>query len=189
MWLFLGQEVHLWNTFCFFDAGLDHYVTLVVNDTFQLFGREAKDVADLVGQAFEEPDVYHRHHEANVPHALTTHLLFGYFNAAAVTYDAFVAYAFVLAAVAFVVLYRTENALTEEAITLRFIGTVVDGLRLEHFAVAALKDFVWACECNNNRLETLIGLITLLFERHIVSVQYFKKCSLKRYCEVFGFTG
>ena len=51
------------------------------------------------------------------------------------SYDAFVTDALVFAAVAFVVLDRTKNALAKQAVTFWLVSTVVDRLGLQHFAV------------------------------------------------------
>ena len=123
-------------------ARLDHHVTLVVDDLVELLGRQAEQVANLVGQAPEVPDVRHGNHELDVAHALAADLLLGHLHAAAVTHDALVADALVLAAVALVVLDGAEDALAEEAIALRLVRPVVDGLRLQHLAVALLEDFL-----------------------------------------------
>ena len=69
----------------------------------------------------------HGHNKLDVAHALTTHFLFSHFHTTTVTDNAFVTYALVLAAMAFEVLYRTENALAEKAVALRLVGAVVDG--------------------------------------------------------------
>ena len=72
------------------------------------------------------------HLELDVSHALTTHFLFRDFYTATVTDDATIADTLVLTAVALEVLHRTEDALAEEPITLGLVGTVIDGLGLEH---------------------------------------------------------
>ena len=123
-------------------ARLDHHVTLVVDDLVELLGRQAEQVANLVGQAPEVPDVRHGNHELNVAHPLPADLLLGHFHTAPVADDALVADALVLAAVALIVLDGAEDALAEEAIALRLVRPVVDGLRLQHLAVALLEDFL-----------------------------------------------
>ena len=72
------------------------------------------------------------HLELDVSHALTTHFLLRDFHTASVADDAPIADTLVLTAVALEVLHRTEDALAEEPITLGLVGTVVDGLGLEH---------------------------------------------------------
>ena len=115
-------------------GGVDDHVTLVVDDILQLLRRNTEQVADLVGERAEVPDVSHGHDELDVPHTLATHLLLGNFHTTAVADDAFVADALVLTAMALVVLDRTEDLLAEETVALRLVGTVVDGLGLEDLA-------------------------------------------------------
>src|SRR5665213_703524 len=72
--------------------------------------------------------------EFDVTHALATNAAQGYFDAATVADHAAIAYALVFPAMAFPVLYRTENTLAEEAVLLRLERPVVDRFRLENFA-------------------------------------------------------
>ena len=62
------------------------------------------------------------------------------FNAAFLADDAAILHALVLAAQAFVILDRTENAGAEQAVPFRLEGTVVDGLRLLDLAVGPRAD-------------------------------------------------
>ena len=73
-----------------------------------------------------------------MPHALTAYLLLRDFYTASVTDDTTIADALVLTAVALEVLDRAEDALAEEAITLGLVGTIVDGLGLQHFTAGVL---------------------------------------------------
>ena len=82
----------------------------------------------------------HWHDELDVSGTLTAHLLLGNLNTATVADDALVANTLVLAAGALIVLRRTKDTLTEQAVALWLIGTVVDGLRFGNLAEAALED-------------------------------------------------
>ena len=75
----------------------------------------------------------HRHHQLDVTRTLATNFLLSHLYTTTVAHDALVADSLILSAVAFVVSHRAENALAEETIALRLVGTVVDGFRLEHF--------------------------------------------------------
>ena len=75
----------------------------------------------------------YRHHQLDVTRTLATNFLLSHLYTATVAHDAFVADSLILTAVALVVSYRAENALTEETVALWLVGTVVDGFRLEHF--------------------------------------------------------
>ena len=111
--------------------------------------------------------MHNRHHEPDMAHALATHLLLGHLHAATVADDALVADALVLAAIAFVVLHGAENALAKKTVALRFVRTVVDGLRLQNLAVAPFEDVLRRSEREGDGVERLIGPIGFLFKRHM----------------------
>ena len=68
-------------------------------------------------------------------HAFTSYFGFCDFNAAAFAYPAFEVNFFILSAVTFPVLLRTEDCLTEQTVFFRLECTVVDGFRLLDLAV------------------------------------------------------
>ena len=72
---------------------------------------------------------------------LATYFLFCYLNTTSVADDAFVTDALILTTSTFVVFSRTENPLTEKAITLGLIGAVIDGFRFSYLSIGILKDF------------------------------------------------
>ena len=78
--------------------------------------------------------------EFDMSHTLTTHFFLGDFHAATVTNDAFVADAFVFAAMAFPVAGRSENLLAEESVAFGLICSIVDSLRLGNFTIGASFD-------------------------------------------------
>src|SRR3569623_1247057 len=86
-------------------------------------------------------------------HAVAAHLLHGDFDAALFADDALVLHALVLAAQAFIVLHRPEDAGAEQAVTLRLEGAVVDGFRLLDLAVRPAKDLVRAGQRNFDAVE------------------------------------
>ncbi len=143
-------------------AGAHHHVFLVVDDGFQLLGRNAEQVTDLVGRRTEIPDVRHRNGQADVAHALAAHLLLGHLHAAAVAHDAAVADALVFAAVALIVLCRTEDAFAEESVTFRLVGAVVDSLRLEHLTRGLLQNFFRRSQANGDLVEVVLYLYLFL---------------------------
>jgi len=49
---------------------------------------------------------------------------------------------------AFKILYRTKNAFTEKTIPFGFIGTIVNGFRLEDFTTGTLQNLLGRCEPN-----------------------------------------
>ena len=101
--------------------------------------------------------------QCDVSHTLTTNGGLGHLNTAAVTDDALIADLLILAAVALPVLDRSENALTEESVLLRLQRSVVDGLRLLHFAVGPLQNLIRRSQADLDRikLNRLIYIIKL----------------------------
>ena len=147
--LFFGQEFQLGhltavivvrNFLAFKGTALDDHITLIINDGVKLLCRDAQQRANLIGKGAEVPDMGHRNHQRDVSHALTTHFFLRHLDAAVVANDVLVPDALVLSAVAFPVLHRTEDTLTEQAVALGFIGTVVDGLGFQNLTVRTRKD-------------------------------------------------
>ena len=128
------------------DAG-DH-VGGEVDDLFQILRSDVQQVAQTGRNTLEEPDVGHRSGKLDMAHALTTNTALGDFHTAAFADDALEAHALVLAAGAFPVAGRSEDLLAEQAVFLRFQGTVVDGFRLLDLAVAPVTDIVGGGQAN-----------------------------------------
>src|SRR5262249_54963084 len=101
----------------------------------------------------DEPDVADRRSQLDMAHALAPDLGAGYLDATFVADDALIANALVLAAVAFEVLGRTEDALAEEAVLLGLQRPIVDGLRLGDFAVGPVPDLLGRGEGNSDGIE------------------------------------
>src|SRR5207245_2633499 len=62
-------------------------------------------------------------------------------------------HALVLAAQALPILGWTENTRAEQPVALRLKRTVVDGLRLGHFAMGPTPDFFRRCQRNADRIK------------------------------------
>ena len=135
-----GEEVHIIHIFSL--TGLDNYVTLIVDDRIQLLGWQAKQVADLVGQRAEIPNVSHGNDELYMSRTLSPHLLFRHLDPATVADDAFVADAFVFSAIAFVVLHRPEDALAEQSVAFGLVRAVINRLGLENLTVGVLQNLL-----------------------------------------------
>ena len=133
-------------------------MSLIVDDSIELLGGNAKQVTYLIRQGTEVPDVSHRNNQLNVSGTLTTHLLLCHLNTTTVADDTLIANALVFAAGTLIVLRRTEDALTEQTVTLGLVGTIVDGFRLGNLAKGILKYFLWRSKTNGN-----LGEITLYF--------------------------
>ena len=110
----------------------------------------------------------YRHGEGDVTHPLAAHLLLGNLHITSVADDSAVADSLVLAAVALVVLGRTENLLAEESVPFRLVGPVVDGLRLEDLAAGTCGDVLRRSERDAYRLEVALYFVVFAIEsRHI----------------------
>jgi hypothetical protein len=155
--LVLGEELALLDPEPAGGARLDDDVGLVVDDPVEVLRPHPQEVPDLVRHALEVPDVDDGDGEGDVPHPLTADLLLGHLDAAAVADDALVADPLVLAAVALPVLDRAEDLLAEQPVLLRLERAVVDGLRLEHLAVAPLEDRLGGGEADGDRGDALPG--------------------------------
>src|ERR1700754_3521139 len=94
--------------------------------------------------------MHHGHHQFDMAHALATHFLFGYFHTATVAHDAFITDTFVFSAGALIVLYRSEYALAEQTIALRFVSTVVDSFRLQHLSIAPFENGIRRSEADSD---------------------------------------
>ena len=78
----------------------------------------------------------------DMSHALAAYLSLRYLNSAAVAYFSAIAKSFILSAVAFPVLCRSENTLAEESVALRLKCAVVYRFRLLDLAVGPFSYLV-----------------------------------------------
>ena len=115
-----------------------------VDNLFELLRRDIEDQAQGRGDALEVPNVADRRGQLDVGHALASHLATRDFHAAAFAHDARVLDLRIASAVAFPVLHRTEDALTEEAVPLGLKCAVVDRFGLLNFAVRPASNVVRA---------------------------------------------
>ena len=117
-------------------------------------------------QRLQEPDVGDRRRQGDVAHALAADLRLDDLDAALLAHDAAVLHALVLAAVALVVLDRTEDLGAEEPVAFRLERPVVDRLRLLHLAERPLPDLVRGRERDPERVERqgVLGLLEEIVE-------------------------
>ena len=137
--LVLGQQLVLLERG---QARLDHDIALEIEDPLELLELHVEQQADAARQALQEPDVRDRRGELDMAHALAADLRDGDFDAALFADDSLVLHALVLAAQAFVILDRTEDARAEQAVTLGLERAVVDRLRLLDLAERPAADLV-----------------------------------------------
>ena len=118
----------------FLRARIDDDVVRIIDHLLEVTERDVEQVAHRGRQGLEEPDVRHRHRQFDMTHALAPDLAERDFHAASVTNHAAIADPLVLPAMAFPVLDRTEDALTEQAVLLGLERAVVNGFGLGDFA-------------------------------------------------------
>ena len=111
-----------------------------VDDFLQLLRCDIQQQRHTGRNAAQIPDVRDRRSQLDVSHTFTAHRRLGDLDAAAIADHAFIANLFILSAVTFPVLARTEDALTEQTVPFRFLRTVVDRFRLFDLSVAPLVD-------------------------------------------------
>ena len=98
--------------------------------------------------------------------AIATDLFLSNLNTTAVTNDSLIADALVLSTSTFVILYRTENTLTEQTITLRLVSTVVDCFWFQNLSVTVLKDGFWRCQRDRDLAEGAVLLFIAFSKSH-----------------------
>src|ERR1035437_6441389 len=91
-----------------------------------------------------------RNHQIDMSHAFSANFFLSYFHSATVANDSFIANTLVFSAVAFPILYRTEDTLAEQTITLVLVSAIVNCFRLCYFTVTPLQDLFRRCERNCN---------------------------------------
>ena len=134
-------------------ARLDDDIAFKVEHALHILERHVEDHRDARRQGFQEPDVSYRSCQLDMAHTLATNARQGHFNAALLADDALVLDTLILAAQALIVLDRTKDARTEQAITLRLEGPVVDGLGLLHLAEGPGEDLLRAGQGNTDPVE------------------------------------
>ena len=125
-------------------ARVDDDVVLEVDDLLQAGRLHVEQGAEAARHGLEEPDVDDRRGQLDVAHALAADAAVRHLDAAAVADHPLVLHAAVLAAGAFPVLLRPEDALAEQAVLLGAVGAVVDRLRLLDLAERPAADVVRA---------------------------------------------
>ena len=98
-------------------------------------------MSDSTGQALKKPDMGTRTRQLDMTQSFTPDLRKRHFHTAFIADDAAVLHAFVFAAEALPIGYRTEDARAEKSVALRFEGPVVDCFWLGHLTMRPLPDF------------------------------------------------
>src|SRR3989338_5647104 len=108
----------------------------------------------------------YRRCEVNMTHALPTNDGARYFHAALLAYDAAKTNTAIFAAVTFVILLRTKNALVKQTALFRTLGTIVYRFRLCHLSGAPLQNALGACEPHADRVKVLRNCIFFALYSH-----------------------
>ena len=132
---------------------VDDDVRLEVQHALQVLERHVHERTEAAGQALEEPDVGDRTGQFDVAHALAPDLGLDDLDAAFFAHHAAVPHAFVLAAVALVVLGRPEDFCAEQPVAFGFERPVIDGFRLLDLAVGPRLHQVRGSQRNTNSAE------------------------------------
>ena len=119
------------------------------------FELHVEQQADARRQRLQEPDVRDRRGQLDMAHALAADLRNGNFDTALFADDALVLHALVLAAQAFVILDRTEDARAEQAVTLGLERAIVDRLGLLDLAEGPGTDPVRRRDADLDLVESL----------------------------------
>jgi len=109
--LLLGKEIHIANILSY--TWVNNHIPLVVDNRIEFFGWQSQQVSNFIGQRLEVPDVSNRHHQVDMPHTLTAHLLFGYLHTTPIANYPLVANSFILTTMTFVILHWPKDPLAE----------------------------------------------------------------------------
>ncbi|CDB02593.1 predicted protein [Firmicutes bacterium CAG:145] len=117
-----------------------HYICGKVKYLFQISRSYVQAQPHSGRNSFKIPYMRYRSGQTYVTHPLSSNLSLRNFDAAAVTYYAFISDSLILSAVTFPVLHRSEDPFAEKSVSLRFKSSVVDSLRLGYFAVRPFEN-------------------------------------------------
>src|SRR5690606_5649832 len=124
-----------------------------VQHALELLELHVEQQADARRQRLQEPDVRDRRGELDMAHALAADLGHRDFDAAFFADDALVFHALILAAQAFIILDRTEDARAEQAVTLGLERAVVDRFGLLDLAERPRTDTLGARDADLDHVE------------------------------------
>ena len=114
-----------------------------------------------------------RYNQFKVTHALTTYFLLRNFYTTTVTHDAFVANTFVLAAIAFIILYWAKYFFAKQTITFGFVSTIVNRFGFQYFAIRTVEYRIGRCQADGNLTKSSLRTI-FFFNCHIIECVFLK---------------
>ena len=137
---------------------LYHDILFVIDYSIEFLGRNSEQIANLIRQTAEIPDVCYWNYQFDVTGTFATHLLLSHLYTASVADNTLITDALILAATALVILGRTEDTLAEETIALGFICTVIYSLWLGNLAITAFEDFLRRSKTDGNLRKIILYL-------------------------------
>ncbi len=160
------RTIHVFSTILVFlsfeDTRLDDNIFLIIDDGIKFLGWHTKQVANLIGQRTEIPDMSNGNNEFDVTATFTSHFLLGNLNATTVAHDSLITDSLVLTASTLVIPTWTEDTLTEQAFALRFISTIVNGFGLGDLTERIFQDLFGRCQTDGNFREIILYLCIFL---------------------------
>ena len=143
--LLFGQQLLL---FQLRPHGIDDDVVLEIDHLLQTRRLHVQQVAQPAGHRLEEPDMDDGGRQFDVAHPFPADAGMGDLDPAAVADHALVLHASILAARAFPVLFRAENAFAEQAVLFGTISAVVDRFGFLHLAERPAADVVGSSQAD-----------------------------------------
>ena len=126
-----------------------------IENAFEGAGGHIEEEAHMGGNAFEVPDMGDGCGEFDMAHTFAADFGAGDFDVAAVADGAFIAYAFIFAAMAFPIAGGAEDTFAKEAVAFGFEGAVVNGLWFFHLAVGPFANFIGRGKPNAHGIEKI----------------------------------
>ena len=136
-------------------ARVEHDVGFEIENALEILQRHVEQKADARRQRFQEPDMRHGSGERNMAHPLAPHARQRHFDTAFFADDTLVLHPLVLAAQAFVILDRTEDARAEQAVAFGLERAIIDRLRLLDLAERPRQNFLGRSDRYLDLIESL----------------------------------
>ena len=150
-------------------ARIDDDVILVVDDPFELPAGHVEHQSNARRHTLVEPDVGNRNGQIDVAHPLSPNAAEGYLDATSVANHSLVLNALVLAARAFPITRRAEDALAKKPTFFRLERPIVDGLGILDLSLAPAPDTVGRGDRNGHLIES----DRTLFSKNFANIDFF----------------
>ncbi len=134
-------------------TGIGYDIFCKVEDFFEPFLGDFKNLSDTGRCALEVPDMGNGRGKFNMTHTFAADFCAGYLDAAAVTDLTLEADFLKFTAVAFPILCRSEDSFTEKTALFRLLCTIVDGFGTFHNTIAPAADLFRGCQTDFNGIK------------------------------------